>query len=193
MKAYETSTTTLKSLLAHPSLQRDKIDETMDAMAEAVADHAEIDVAIRLGGEGVSAAAGTAVDENELQKELQEMIDEKGKEEAVARQLEALEKARKKRERRERGTGGERENVRRTLRDSVAKRKKRSDEEQLSRVCGRRLNRRTGSSSGRSGGRQRRSRNQRRHNATRRRRASGEHGGRTRRGLAGCRQHEPKA
>jgi charged multivesicular body protein 7 len=88
MKAYETSTMTLKSLLAHPSLKRDKIEETMEAMAEAAADHAEIDEAIRLGGEGVAAAAGTTIDEEELKKELQEIIETKEREEAEAKEME---------------------------------------------------------------------------------------------------------
>ncbi|KAF8480603.1 hypothetical protein JB92DRAFT_2766282 [Gautieria morchelliformis] len=88
MKAYETSTMTLKTLLAHPSLNRDKIDETMEAMAEAAADHAEIDEAIKLGGEGVAAAAGVAIDEGDMQKELEQMIEEKEKEEAEERERE---------------------------------------------------------------------------------------------------------
>ena len=101
MKAYETSTMTLKSLLAHPSLKRDKINETMEAMAEAAADHAEIDEAIKLGGAGVAAAAGMTIDDDELQEELQQMIDEKEREEAEAKEKEALEEVRKAEERRE--------------------------------------------------------------------------------------------
>ncbi|KAF8487677.1 hypothetical protein JB92DRAFT_3101264 [Gautieria morchelliformis] len=86
--AYETSTMTLKTLLAHPSLNRDKIDETMEALAEAAADHAEIDEAIKLGGEGIAAAAGVAIDEDDMQKELEQMIEEKEKEEAEERERE---------------------------------------------------------------------------------------------------------
>lgn len=96
MKAYETSTATLTNLLTHPLLQRDKINETMEAMAEASADHAEIDQAIRLGGEAVAAAGGaTTIDEDELQKELQQMIEEKEREEAEMKELQELERARK--------------------------------------------------------------------------------------------------
>ncbi|KAF8480605.1 hypothetical protein JB92DRAFT_2837624 [Gautieria morchelliformis] len=86
--AYETSTMTLKTLLAHPSLNRDKIDETMEALAEAAADHAEIDEAIKLGGEGIAAAAGVTIDEDDMQKELEQMIEEKEKEEAEERERE---------------------------------------------------------------------------------------------------------
>lgn len=95
MKAYETSTMTLKSLLAHPALNRDKINETMEAMAEATADHAEVEAAINLGGEGVAVAAGMTIDEDALQAELQQMVEEKEKEEMEMKEMEALEKARK--------------------------------------------------------------------------------------------------
>lgn len=109
MKAYETSTMTLKSLLAHPSLKRDKIEATMEAMAEAAADHAEIDEAIRLGGEGVAAAAGTTIDEEELQTELQEMIEAKEAEEKEKRkELQERAEQRKKEEEREEQMGKQR-------------------------------------------------------------------------------------
>jgi charged multivesicular body protein 7 len=71
MKAYETSTMTLKNLLAHLTLNRVNIDETMEAMAEAAADHAEIDEAIKFGGKGVATASGDTIDEEDLQKELE--------------------------------------------------------------------------------------------------------------------------
>lgn len=99
MKAYETSTVTLKALLSHPLLQRDKIDETMEAMAEAAADQAEVDQAIRLGGAVVSAASGAAIDENELQEELQRMInEEKEREEVKMKEQQELERVQKEQE-----------------------------------------------------------------------------------------------
>ncbi|GJJ11076.1 hypothetical protein Clacol_005307 [Clathrus columnatus] len=101
MKAYETSTATLKNLLSHPSLQREKVDETLEAMAEAAADHAEIDKAIRLGGETVSEAGGVTINEDELQEELQQMIEEKEREEAERKALREVERAQKERERQE--------------------------------------------------------------------------------------------
>lgn len=98
MKAYETSTVTLKALLSHPLLQRDKIDETMEAMAEAAADQAEVDQAIRLGGAVVSTASGVAIDENELQEELQQIIiEEKEREEAKMKEQQELERVQKDR------------------------------------------------------------------------------------------------
>lgn len=69
MKSYESSTTTLRMILAHPSLQRDKIDETMNAMASASADARDVDEAIKIGGDINLAEAG--IDETELEIELQ--------------------------------------------------------------------------------------------------------------------------
>ncbi|KZT09530.1 uncharacterized protein LAESUDRAFT_646919 [Laetiporus sulphureus 93-53] len=78
MKSYESSTVTLRAILAHPSLQRDKIDETMDAMASANADAREIDDAIRVGTEVAVSEAG--IDDAELEDELKALIQEEEKE-----------------------------------------------------------------------------------------------------------------
>lgn len=72
MKQYESSTATLRALLAHPSLQRAHVDETMDAMAEATAAHREVDDAIRLGG--ALAASDAGIDEQELEAELAALV-----------------------------------------------------------------------------------------------------------------------
>ncbi|KAG1877987.1 Snf7-domain-containing protein [Suillus subalutaceus] len=68
MKTYESSTATLKAILSHPSLQRDKIEETMDALATSTADAREIDDAIRMGGDMAAVDAG--IDDMELEAEL---------------------------------------------------------------------------------------------------------------------------
>ncbi|CAD6900317.1 unnamed protein product [Tilletia controversa] len=68
MQAYNTSTSTLKALLSHPSLQLDKVEDTMAALSDALADQAEVDGVIRAGGEGVAGAA--EIDEEELEREL---------------------------------------------------------------------------------------------------------------------------
>jgi charged multivesicular body protein 7 len=78
MKSYESSTVTLRTILAHPSLQRDKIDETMDAMASASADARDVDEAIKIGGDVAAADAG--IDESELEEELQALAKESEKE-----------------------------------------------------------------------------------------------------------------
>lgn len=79
MKQYESSTATLRTLLAHPSLQRAHIDETMDAMAEATAAHREVDDAIRLGG--ALAATDAGIDEQELEAELAALVQDVKREE----------------------------------------------------------------------------------------------------------------
>ncbi|KAJ7219458.1 Snf7-domain-containing protein [Mycena pura] len=63
LKSYESSTATLRSILAHPSLQKESIDKTLDAMAEANEDAKEVDEAIRSGTD-------VTFDEAELEEEL---------------------------------------------------------------------------------------------------------------------------
>ncbi|KAI0647042.1 Snf7-domain-containing protein [Trametes meyenii] len=72
MKSYQSSTATLREILSHPLLQRDKIDETMDAMASANADAREVDDAIQIGAD--MAQADRAVDEDELEAELAALV-----------------------------------------------------------------------------------------------------------------------
>jgi len=75
MKAYETSAATLKDLLADPRLQRDHIDQTMENMADALADHKEVEEAIALGGVPADPA-----EDDELAKELQALVEESERE-----------------------------------------------------------------------------------------------------------------
>lgn len=74
MRSYETSTATLRAILSHPSLQREKIDETMDAMASANADAKDIDEAIRVGVDMAQTDVG--IDESELEAELATLVKE---------------------------------------------------------------------------------------------------------------------
>ena len=83
MKSYESSTATLREILAHPLLQREKIDETMDALAAANADAREVDDAIQLGAD--MAQAETGVDESELEAELAALVHEAEAEKEQAR------------------------------------------------------------------------------------------------------------
>lgn len=76
MKSYESSTTTLRTLLAHPSLQRDTIDQTLDALAAANADAKHVDDAIRMGGDIAMAEAGIEIDDAELEAELAKLVEE---------------------------------------------------------------------------------------------------------------------
>ncbi|KAJ7905712.1 Snf7-domain-containing protein, partial [Mycena olivaceomarginata] len=75
MKSYESSTATLRSILAHPSLQKESIEKTMDAMAEAKADADEIDQSIRIGG-NIALGIDAAFDETELEEELRMLAQE---------------------------------------------------------------------------------------------------------------------
>ena len=93
MKSYESSTATLRAILAHPSLQREKIDETMEAMASANEDAKEIDDIIRTGAD--IAQGASAIDDTELEDEWKALVQEAEKE-SVAKAEE--EKARKEEE-----------------------------------------------------------------------------------------------
>ena len=83
MKSYESSTATLREILAHPLLQREKIDETMDAMAAANADAREVQDAIQLGAEMAQGDAG--VDDTDLEAELAALAQQVEDEKALAR------------------------------------------------------------------------------------------------------------
>jgi charged multivesicular body protein 7 len=67
LKAYESSTTTLRTILAHSSLEHENINKTMDALAEANQDAKEVDDAIRIGGD---MAVGVEIDDEEIEEEL---------------------------------------------------------------------------------------------------------------------------
>ena len=72
MKSYESSTATLKTILSHPSLQRDSVDKTLEALAEANADARELDNSIRIAGD-----VALGVDENmddEIETEWAELV-----------------------------------------------------------------------------------------------------------------------
>ena len=82
MKSYESSAATLRAILAHPSLQREKVDETLEAMASANADARDIDDVIRQGTEIAQADAG--IDDSELEDELAALVKEAEQEKADA-------------------------------------------------------------------------------------------------------------
>ncbi|KAG9318852.1 Snf7-domain-containing protein, partial [Chiua virens] len=86
MKTYEKSTATLQAILSHPSLRREKIDETMDALAAANSNAREVDEAIKIGGDIAMAETGV-IDDTELEDELNALVKEaeKGKTEVVER------------------------------------------------------------------------------------------------------------
>ncbi|KAF7338138.1 hypothetical protein MVEN_02038600 [Mycena venus] len=75
MKSYQSSTATLRAILAHPSLQKESIEKTMDAVAEANADAKDIDETIRIGAD-VVIGPDTVFDEAELEEELKRLAEE---------------------------------------------------------------------------------------------------------------------
>jgi len=70
VKTYESSTATLRALLAHPSLQRDAVDRTLEALADANADARELDEAVRSGMDVASGVEVPPEDDEEIQAEL---------------------------------------------------------------------------------------------------------------------------
>jgi len=87
MKLYETSAVTLRTILSHPSLQRDKIDETMDALHTATEDAKDVDLTIRLAGEAEQA---TIIDDDEIERELRVLVQDAEAEKLAAKERAAL-------------------------------------------------------------------------------------------------------
>lgn len=112
MRAYELSTSTLKGLLAHPSLQHDRVQDTMEQLSDTLADHAEIDGALQAGGEDMRRAVGVEeIDDKELEEELEMLAKQKEieeKEEAERKQRQEREE-REERQRKERKEKEQRE------------------------------------------------------------------------------------
>lgn len=77
MNSYELSTATLKSILAHPSLERSNIDKTMEALAEANSDAKEVDDAVRIAGD-IAVGASQEIDDIEVEAEWEALVKEMG-------------------------------------------------------------------------------------------------------------------
>ena len=96
MKLYESSAVTLRTILSHPSLQRDKIDETMDALHSATEDAKDVDLTIRLAGEAEQA---TIIDDDEIERELRALVQGVEDEKRAAKEREGLEDSKRLEER----------------------------------------------------------------------------------------------
>lgn len=70
MKAYATSTTTLQTILSHPLLQQDAIDETLSAMSDANAEAKDLDEMIRI------MVPNSEDEEDSVQNELDDILAE---------------------------------------------------------------------------------------------------------------------
>ena len=91
MKAYESSTATLRALLAHSSLQRDAVERTFEALADANADARELDDAVRSGMDLAVGVSTSAVDdEDDINAELAALVAEAEAEAAVREKVNAL-------------------------------------------------------------------------------------------------------
>ena len=96
MKLYESSAVTLRTILSHPSLQRDKIDETMDALHSTTEDAKDVDLTIRLAGEAEQA---TIIDDDEIERELRALVQDAEDERRAAKERAALEDSKRLEER----------------------------------------------------------------------------------------------
>ena len=96
MKLYESSAVTLRTILSHPSLQREKIDETMDALHSATQDAKDVDLTIRLAGEAEQA---TVIDDDEIERELRALVQDAEDEKLAAKERAALEDSKRLEER----------------------------------------------------------------------------------------------
>lgn len=76
MAAYTTSTSTLRTILAHPSLSLEHIEETTDELAEVMANQKEVDDAVQAGGQIAMGSSKIDVDEDELAAELAGLVEE---------------------------------------------------------------------------------------------------------------------
>ncbi|GLB34835.1 putative snf7 [Lyophyllum shimeji] len=92
MKSYESSTATLRAILGHPSLQKESIEATLDALAEVNADAKEVDEAVRIGAE-VAVGVSDVIDEGELEDELRALVLEAEQEKQEKAELDQLAEA----------------------------------------------------------------------------------------------------
>jgi charged multivesicular body protein 7 len=96
MRLYESSTVTLRTILSHPSLQRDKIDETMDALHSVTEDAKDVNLTIRLAGEAEQA---TIIDDDEIEREFRALVQGAEKEKLAAQERAVLEDSKRLEER----------------------------------------------------------------------------------------------
>lgn len=89
MKAYQTGTSTLKSVLTNPLLDLGTIERTTEELADVLAGAEEVDEAVRVGGKvAVGGGAGEGVDEEELERELEGLVLEEKERQAAETEAE---------------------------------------------------------------------------------------------------------
>ncbi|KAL1742383.1 Snf7-domain-containing protein [Schizophyllum fasciatum] len=74
MKSYNLSTATLRSILSHPSLQREEVEKTMNALAEANMDAREVNESVNVNVD--TAVGADTIDDGLVEDELAALIRE---------------------------------------------------------------------------------------------------------------------
>jgi len=84
--------------MSNPALDMDNVERTTEALAEVMSNQEEVDNAIRTGGEiAVGASGRESVDDDELKKELEEMVrDEKERQRVENLEAKLAERAKEK-------------------------------------------------------------------------------------------------
>ncbi|KAJ3286685.1 Charged multivesicular body protein 7 [Rhizoclosmatium sp. JEL0117] len=80
LKAYETGSSTLKSIIANSGVTTDRIDTVMDSLHDALADQTEIDEAFAYHNQKLQE---NVADDDELEKELDALVESDAKKEAA--------------------------------------------------------------------------------------------------------------
>ena len=94
LSAYQSATITLKSLLAHPNLQRDNVENTLDSLQDVLADQKEIEDAMLERGQHV----GLDLAEEDIQEELRLLQEEVDIDKKKAEEGEKMKKREEQRE-----------------------------------------------------------------------------------------------
>lgn len=88
MKFYKSSTPTLRTILSHPYLQRDKINETIDTLHSTTEDVKDVDLTILSASE---VEQTTTIDDDESEDELHASVQDAENEKPAAKERAALE------------------------------------------------------------------------------------------------------
>lgn len=82
MQAYQAGTDVLKTLLAKPELSIENVENTMDKLADIMADQKSIEDAVQMGQDLIVTESGSMVDMDEISRDLDALLEE-DKENAV--------------------------------------------------------------------------------------------------------------
>ncbi|TPX43615.1 hypothetical protein SeMB42_g03924 [Synchytrium endobioticum] len=75
LSVYEIGTTTLRDFVSEKGLTVEKVDKTMDALDDALADQREVEAAMNLGNQQIASTSGVAtISDEDLEAELDSLI-----------------------------------------------------------------------------------------------------------------------